>query len=39
MGTEKLLLTKGELNERLWRADPKDGLRPIKKIRNRIFFK
>ena len=36
-GNGKLLPSKSELNERLWRADPKDGLRPIKKIRNRIF--
>ena len=36
-GNGKLLPSKSELNERLWRADPKDGLRPIKKIRNRIL--
>ena len=25
-----------ELDERLWRADPEDGLRPLKRIRNQF---
>jgi len=36
-GNGKLLPSKSELKERLWRADPIDGLRPIRKIRKKIF--
>jgi len=38
-GEKKLSFSKNEKKERLWRADPRDGLRPLLKIRDNIFEK
>ena len=37
-GNGKLDYQKSEKNERNWRSDPSDGLRPLKKIRNNLKF-
>ena len=36
-GTGKLHYQKSEKNERMWRSDPKDGLRPIKSERKKFL--
>lgn len=38
-GEKKLSFSKNEKKERLWRADPRDGLRPLLKIRENMFDK
>ena len=37
-GNGKLNFQKSEIKERDWRSDPKDGLRPLIKIRKNIKF-